>query len=260
MTAAATEGSTTSGQAADAVPVEPLLQAYFAREPVSAVAFFKAIRAAKVIRFKDHDVLTATELMAINDRDCRRLLALATQNERPDAVSRWLWPAIRERLRAFLPEDFESPELDAERTFATLNRMLATRLASADADQRREGETLLLLALAWLVSQRSLDAWITFSELKHTFFSDAQQAVRAARRVLLRGKITEVKNATAVAALADHTVREARARENDEARRQLSLQSKLTTNEAELETLRSTINLLNNERDAHVTQLAAVQA
>ena len=77
------------------------------------------------------------------------------------------------------------------------------------------------------MSRRSLDNWTAFEKLKATFFKDDVAAAKAARKVLTRGKIADISNASAVAGLARETIREARSEAEIEKRRQATLQSQL---------------------------------
>ena len=241
-------------------PIEPSLQAYFAADAVSPVDFFKAIRGAKVVRFKDQDVSAALQLIHANDSDGKRLLALAAQTNLPDAVSRWLWPTIRERLATALPNDIDLLQLDAVDLFKSILEMLKTKLHLQNLEIRREGETLLLLALAWLISQRSLDVWTVLAELKPLLFADSSQAVKLTRRILVRGKMAEVKNAVAIGALAEHSVREARSCLDEEARRHISLQAKLAARDEECNALRARLIAVSSELDTVYTQLAEARS
>jgi chromosome segregation ATPase len=162
---------------------------------------------------------------------------------------------VQQRLKAALPDDFDLLQADTVETYRSLLRILSASISSAEKDRRESGETLLRLCLAWAVSRRSLDGWTAFEELKSTFFKDDATAARAARKVLTRGKIADISNASAVAGLANEAVREARSQTEREARRQSTLQAQLNVAQAEITELRTELERVSRERDGIAQQL-----
>ncbi len=246
---------------AEEVVVSPTLATYFGTSPVPAAAFVKAVRTGKVRRFTEADIQEASALIASTDAHGRRLLALASLSKLPDAIERWVWVAVQQRIRAVLPSDFDPLQADAVETYDTLLRQISSSISSGeDKDQREVGETLLRLCLVWLVSRRSLDNWTAFEKLKATFFKDDVAAAKAARKVLTRGKIADISNASAVAGLARETIREARSEAEIEKRRQATLQSQLNAAHIAIAEIRGEVERVSRERDSLVQQLQEVKA
>lgn len=239
---------------AEAVVVTPTLATYFGASPVPAAAFVKAVRTGKVKRFTEVDVQEASTLIANTDPHGRRLLALASLSQLPDAIERWVWLTVQQRLRSALPADFDLLQADTVETCKTLLQHLSSSIASTDKDRRESAETLLRLSLLWLVSRRALDGWTAFEQLKSTFFKDDAMAAKAARKMLTRGKIADISNASAVAGLAREAVREARSQMETEARRQATLQAQLNTAQAEIVERRAQVERLSLERDGLAQQ------
>lgn len=237
--------------------VVPTLATYFGPTPVSATAFLKAVRAGKVRRFTDDDTIAASQLSTLNDNDGRRLCALVLQPQLPDAVNRWAWVAVQQKLKSEVPDAFGILEHDAAATFRLIYERVGTLIQSTEKGQRKYGETLLRLSLAWLISQRSFDLWNALEQLRPTFFREPSAAVKATRRILTRGKVGEIKDASGIAGLAQEMVRSALAQRDDERRGQAQLQAKLHGAQSEIVVLKSRIDLIEIERETLSEQLAA---
>jgi hypothetical protein len=230
-----------------------MLTSYFGPKPISATAFVKAVRAEKINRFPDDDIRQAAELIAINDADSRRLRALACQPNLPNAIERWIWLAVQDRLKSTLPGEFLPAETPAETALRSLLQNVGPRLESADRTERANGEVLLSLGLSWLMVHRALHAWTALEQLASALYKDRSAALRTARRLLARGKMMEIRDASAVAGVAHETVRAARAEQEVAQRRQVLLQSQLDETRAEIGSLRSQLAAVREER----TELAA---
>jgi outer membrane murein-binding lipoprotein Lpp len=239
--------------------VTPTLATYFGPTRVSAAAFLKAIRAGKIKRFTDEDTIEASQLSPLNDNDGRRLCALALQPQLPDAVNRWVWVAVQQKLKSEVPNAFGPLEHDAAATFRLIHEQVGTLIQSTEKGQRKHGEILLRLSLAWLISQRSLDLWSALEQLRPIFFRDSSAAVKAARRILTRGKMGEIKDAAGIAGLAQEMVRTAVAQRDDERRGQAQLQAKLEGAQSEIATLQSRIDRIEIERETLSEQLTAAK-
>lgn len=239
--------------------ISPNLSAYFGPLAMSAGAFVKAVRTAKVRRFADDDVAEASRLMATNDPDGRRLCALASQSKLPEAVERWVWTATQARLKDLVPGGFTPLEPDAGTTFRSLHQHLSPWLSSSDKAQRGRGVILLRLGLTWLLSQRSLDPWMVLDHLRATLFKDKTSAMRAARRLIARAKMVEIKDAAAVAGLAHQTVQTARAEQEADRRRQALFQSQLASAHADIAELRTKLSAALDERENLSRKLAEAQ-
>jgi hypothetical protein len=230
--------------------VAPTLASYFGAKPVPVGAFFKVVRDSQVGRFADTDVEEAATQMGEYDGDCRRLLALASQSGRPDAVERWLWPAVQRRLKDLVPGEFDPFGMDAASTLRTLRRQLSGLLESKEPAKRKRSEAVFMLGLKWLASQRALDAWAALDEIRLTFLADGKQTSSVVRRILASGRLADVKNAAAIAGLASDLVQEARKLHDAETRRQVLLRSELDAAQAEIAALKATVEELAKERDA----------
>lgn len=237
-------------QGPKATPVPPTLASLFGAKPVPVGVFFKAVRNSHVGKFSDADVQEAATLMAAHDGDCRRLLTLASQPGRPDAVERWLWPAVQRRLKELVPGEFEPFEMDAASTLRALRRQLSGLLESKEPEKRKRSEAVFMLGLKWLVSQRALEAGTALEEVRLAFLAGGKQTSSAVRRTLARGRLADVKNAAAIAGLASDLLQEARRSQDAEARRQVLLRSELDVAQAEIAALKATIEELAKERDA----------
>ena len=237
-------------QGPKATPVPPTLASYFGAKPVPVGAFFKVVRDSQVGKFADADVQEAATLMAAHDGDCRRLLALASQAGRPDAVERWLWQAVQRRLKELVPGEFDPFEMDATSTLRALRRQLSGLLESREPEKRKRSEAVFMLGLKFLVSQRALDAWTALDEVRLAFLAGGKQTSYAVRRILARGRLADVKSAAAIAGLASELVQEARRSQDAETGRQVLLRSELDDAHAEIAALKSTVEELAKERDA----------
>lgn len=242
----------------EAKPVPPTLASFFGTKSVPVGAFFKAVRDSQIGKFSDADVRESTTLMVTHDGDCRRLLALASQAGRPDAVERWLWPTVQSRLKELVPGEFDPLDTDAPSALKALHRQLSGLLESKEPEKRKRSEALFMLGLKWLVSQRALDAWTALDEVRLAFFAGAKQVSVAVRRILMQGKLPDVKNAAAIASLATDLVQEARRLQDAESRRQMALRSELAAAQAEIAGLKATVEDLTKERDALAGQAEQV--
>ena len=212
-------------------------------------AFFKAVRDSQVGRFADADVQEAVTRMAAHDGDCRRLMALVSQPGRPDAVERWLWPAVQSRLKELVPGEFDLFETDAASTLRALRRQLSGLLESKEPEKRKRSEAVFMLGLKWLVSQRALDVWTALDEIRLTFLAGGKQTSSAVRRILARARLADLRNAAAVAGLAGDLVHEARRSQDAEIGRQILLRSELDAARAEIAALKATVERITKERD-----------
>ena len=238
-----------------AAPVPPTLASYFGAKPVPAGLFFKVVRDSHIGKFADVDVQEAATLMAAHDGDCRRLLALVSQAGRPDAVERWLWPAVQRRLKELVPGEFDPFEMDAASTLRALRRQLSGLLESREPEKRKRSEAVFMLGVKFLASQRALDAWTALDEVRLAFLTGGKQPTsHALRRVLARGRLADVKNAAAIAGLASELVQEARGSQEIEARRQILLRSELDAAHAEIAALKASVEELKKERDASASR------
>jgi hypothetical protein len=245
------------GKAAERDQITPTLAYYFGPTPVPAGAFVKALKAGKVKRFSDEDISAASDLTIQNDPDGLRLLALASLPNRPDVVERWLWGTVQQKLKSSLPDGFDPLDTDLERILRSIQKQLSPLLLSSKKEESTKGETLLCLGLAWLVNKRALDPWSALDELKSIFFESQEDALKASRRALTRGKIGEIRSASAIAALANQTVQDARNREEIERRRQATLQAQLANAQSEIDQLKSMVRNLTQENNDLAQELAA---
>lgn len=221
--------------------VTPTLSAYFGPTPVSVSAFLHAVKAEKTLRFTDSDYSDAAQLMNENDANGVRLLGLVSQTSLPEAVDRSVWQLVQLKLKAEIPAAFETAETDPASTFRTLHEEISASLSSPDKEQRIVGATLLRLSMAWLISKRSLDPWTALEQLKTSFYKDPSAGSRSARHILARGKVPEIRNAAAIAFLAQDKVRAANARRDIELERAIRLQSQLNAAQIEIQALVSTL-------------------
>ena len=241
-------------------PVSPTLVAYFGPSPVSAVAFVKAVKATKISIFPEADVRDSSELMVVNDVDARRLCALVCQSRLPDVINRWIWSAVQQRLKVEIPGAFEADELDPTTTFKLIHSYLSPDLSSSDGPKRSRAEILLRMTMAWLISQRSLALWTVLEVLGSDYFRDASATHRSARRILTRGNIREIKEASSIAGLAQGIIRTAFLQKDQAERRQISLQSQLTSAQAEHTILRDEKAALEQEINGLAEQLASARS
>lgn len=147
----------------------PTLAEYFGPKPMPAHAFIKAVRATKVLRFKNDDEQAALQLMAANDPEGSRLWALVSQSTLPEAIDHWVWIAVQDRLKSDLAGDFD-PAREASVILRDLQRGLASRIHSREKASKRKGENLLRMGVTWLAKRRTLDAADAISELRAIFF------------------------------------------------------------------------------------------
>lgn len=241
-------------------PILPTLVCYFGPSPVSAPGFVKAVKAARISRFPETDIRDAEQLMLANDVDASRLCALISQTGLPDAIERWLWPAVQQRLKIELPAALETIENDAGSIFKSLHTHLSSDLSSSDKRKRNHAEGLLRITLAWLVTQRSLGLWAALEQLASTYFRDASASSRAVRRILTRGRIREIKGASGVAGFAQGLIRTALLQQDQAERRQISLQSQLTSAQSDNAILQGEKSALQEEIKNLTDQLASAQS
>jgi hypothetical protein len=228
------ENAKSSSQAANAVAADglqgdqvnkeseklpPTLAVYFSPKAVSAASFIKAVKAAKVRRFEEADESIASGLMLQNDANAGRLWALVSQSVLPEAIDRWVWGVVQKRLIAEINENFDPLAPDAVAILGALRRHLSSDLQATDKETRRKSQNLLRIGLTWLAKRRSIDPWDAFEELRELYYSDRSLAVRRAKKILVQGKHTELKDAIAICGLVQEKVRTAH-KDRDEERRQ----------------------------------------
>lgn len=239
--------------------VQPTLATYFGKEPVPATAFVKSIRAAKVHRFTDEDVAAAVALSATTDPDGAKLLALATAPGLPKAIERWLWPAAMALLRNKVPAAFEAGDTDADSTFRRIHRDLAPGLGGGDEVPQQRSETLLLLALVWLGTQRSLDVSGVLDALRDTFPQNEKSVREAVRKGLVSGKLSEVKRTAAVATLIGQTARDSKIALEMERQRRASVEERLESARARVSEVTAERDSIANSRDELAAELEALR-
>jgi hypothetical protein len=243
-----TEASKSSRKPVQRAPITPTLTNYFGPKPISAAAFINAVRTERLSRFSEDDISRADKLIAANDPDCRRLCALVSKSNLPDAIERWIWLAVQDRLKLAFAGEFSPAEADAETTLRYLLQNLAPRLESADTIERSHSEILLSLGLSWLVAHRALNPWTALERLASAFYKDRSAALRTARRLLAHGEVREIRAASAVAGVAHETVRVSRAEQEMHQRKQVLLQSQLDEARVEIAGLRSQLATVHEER------------
>lgn len=249
-----------SGKPRDPGPkVTPTLSTYFGAIPVSVSAFLKAVKSAQIGSFSDADIGDASKFMIENDPDCARILALVSQPNLPEAVERCIWQMVQTRLKLEVPAAFEGHEADVGAAFRLLHDSLNSSLQSREKTDRRKGENFLRLGLSWLTLKRSLDPWTALDLLKSTFYRDSAAANRSARRILARGKIAEIKNASGIAALAHEKVKIAQARREEELQRSIRLQAQLDASQKRAQDLESKLENSEATRREKGEQLLAAQ-
>ena len=190
--------------------IAPELSTYFGEPKVSPQKFLKALRTSKVGRFGQADEVRALELMRSADADGDRLWALMSQVRVPEALERWIWKIVPERLRHILGEDLDLNDGDTTSIFKSVRASLAPELRSGDKARVRRAETWLRIAICWLIARRSLDQWQVIEQLRPLFFGRQADSIRAAAKVLQRGRSSEFRQAIAVGGLADSVVANAR--------------------------------------------------
>jgi hypothetical protein len=234
----------------DAKLVTPTLVTYFGVKPVAPAAFVKAVRDARIARFADADVQESATLMAAHDADCRRLLALASQLSRPEAVERWLWPVVQRRLKDLVPGEFDLFESNASFVLRSLHRQLSGLLDSKEAEKRKKAEVAFLLGLKWLLAHRGLNVTDAIDEIRLALSIEGEPTRKAARRMLVQGKLSDLRNAAAIATLMGESGREARRALEAETVRLIDMRSELNAAQAENNALKAVIEGMAKERDA----------
>jgi hypothetical protein len=198
--------------------------------------------------------------MLINDVDASRLCALASQTRLPEAINRWIWSAIHQRLKIEIPSAFEVAELDAGAIFNSLHTHVASDLISSDDDKRKCAETLLRITLAWLITQRSLGLWSVLEQLSSRYFRDASASSAVARRILTCGKMQDIKDASAIANLAQGIIRTALVQRDQAERRLINLQSQLDLVQSDNAALQADKTALQEEIKTLYEQLASARS
>jgi hypothetical protein len=249
----------TKSKRAEGPPVEPTLTAYFGKDVVQPGPFVKAVRAAKIHRFMDDDIKAAYSLAPETDPTGSRLLALAAMPTLPKAVERWIWPEIQAFLRTRVPAAFEPFDPDADVTFRRIHREVLPTLEASDQQRRQQGEILLLISLAWLGTQRSLDIVSTLDTLRDTFPGTEDSIRDVVRKGLVSGKLSEVKGTAAVATFIGHALKEARASLEMERQRRAAVEDRLGEAKAKISDLTAQNDALAQERDRLASELEAAK-
>ncbi|HEY8162233.1 MAG TPA: hypothetical protein VIF34_08210 [Methylocystis sp.] len=243
----------------EAPPVEPALTAYFGKEAIPAGPFLKAVRGAKLQRFMDDDIRAASVLAAETDPTGSRLLALAAMPVLPKAVERWIWPEVRAFLRAKVPAAFEPFDPDADVTFRRIHREVSPALNDSDQQRRQRGETLFMLALTWLGTQRTLDVVTTLDALRDMFPGTDISVRETVRKGLVSGKLSEVKRTAAVVTLMGRALKESQVSLDMERQRRAGVEARLAKAQAQISGLFAQNETLTQERDRLASELAAAK-
>ena len=113
--------------------------------------------------------------------------------------------------------------------------------------------------MTWLLTNRSLKSWDALEQLRAVYSSDKTLAIGRVKRILLRGKSGEIKNSSAVSALAQDLVRVAQREAEDARRINLLTQGQLTRSQQESADRLVRINALTKDVETLAQKLAVAE-
>jgi len=186
-------------------PIVRKISEFFANSEISPAAFSKALKANKVLRFKQEDadkVMSALEA----DTDGNRLWSLMSQANLPEAVDRWIWSAAQVRLKAVVGPEFNPQEKNSTEILQILGKAFGQQLRSRDKAKARAAENWLRIGICWLVEKRTIETWTIGERLSSDLFADKDQAISTVRRAISKGSSKELKLSVAAVALGNDLV------------------------------------------------------
>lgn len=255
---AVSEAKKQAGEA-ERVPVTQISE-FFAQPDVNASQFFKDIKAANVVRFEGDDISRSIELMEHMDADAQRLWSLISQASRPDAVERWIWPAVQNRLKIELGENFDPQANDKEQLLKALCGRFGPRLRSGNAEDGKKALNLLRAGVTWLIETRSLDPWGAVQRLVPIIFKSEALALRAAARAVQLGRANEFKSAVAMAGLGKATLENAVKDRDNERASSNALRLSLADSNARIERLEIELENAKNQLSSSAKALTDIKA
>jgi hypothetical protein len=171
-------------------PSNPTLSGYYSNASCKPSSFIKAARAAKTKMFQSQDIAAAHAMLAEQDPDLSRTLALVVGNHPPDAVERWAIEAAKSSVRALDPEFTRDGSASADAILERTVRVQAEALQSKSKAPRLRAQNLIRLTLFWLIRERSIEPLQALHALSNVSSKRvSREASRAqAQRLLLQSK------------------------------------------------------------------------
>lgn len=252
-------GAKASHSKSHAASIRPELSAYFGETKVSPPRFLKALKVAKIDRFDQVDEARALELMSANDNDGDRLWGLLSQARVPEALERWIWKTIPERLRSVVGEGVDLNDGDSASILRGVREALAPDLRSKEKGRARRAENWLRIAVCWLVARRALDQWQVVDQLRPLFFGRQSDSIRAAAGVLQRGRSSEFRQAIAIGGLADSIIAGARKERDTQAQIASDLRQEIAALRQRLESTEAALSTANADLADKISALDAAR-
>jgi hypothetical protein len=255
----AVEATRTDAPASPEVPsAPPTLAAYFADPKLSASAFIKSLKAAKITRFEAADETQALKAIATDGAKVDKLWALLSFPALPKCIDRWIWVAVQDQLKVVAGGELDLQADSTAQIFRELRSALVAKLGDADGDTAKRARIWLQIGICWLIEKRSLDPWIVADTLKPIMFKESSAAASAARKAIQRGKWSDLRLAVGVASLANSIVEDAQRERDSERAGAVDLRFKLAESEKEIARLRGELFTAQSAFDRKNEELAAV--
>lgn len=226
--------------------VTPEISAFFSNPKVSSSAFFQAVKAEKIKRFKKEDEERAF-LALKEDEGGERLWALISQAKIPDAVDRWVWPAAQDRLKGMLGADFNPHESTPAEILNILRVSFEPNMRSKDKAEKKRAENWLRIGICWLVEKRSIELWSLAESLSGTFFADTKQAKTLVRRAIGKGSSKEFRISVATVKLSTDFLARSKSELAEERRIANNLRFNVTEAEKKIENLEGELSVLRRK-------------
>ena len=246
---------------ADKPHPEPRLFFYYSDSRVTAAAFVRAVKAAKISCFDGEDVYQTRSRLGELDPTLVRTVGLLGKGPAP--VARWVAEVTKQTLRQVLPGGVSDGYEAANTLFDRVVRMSAEHLAAKDKQSRARAQNLMRLVLAWLIDERNLrptDALLSARNVKPTKGkSTAATLNRDAARLLARATPKQFLDLSSIAALFVTTIAEEAKERREVFGRFADLTHRITSLEAELQSTVEDLDAVNEDRATLADALADAQ-
>lgn len=198
------------GPPRDLPPPDPTLAAYYGKPTPRLADWIKAIKTAKLQAFAEDDLENARAELPDLDFDLRKTLALASVQNPPAPVRRWVNEVTQRALKEQLPHFLFDPAGPAAEQIGRI----AEGLGGPNKRDRARNEALLQLALQLVLKLHSdFDAGailtVLFQPLRATGNKDTRLAPGELRKRLLEAGVRQLRDLSLVQASAQDRIAQA---------------------------------------------------
>lgn len=179
-----------------------------------------------------------------------------SQAKLPGAVDYWIWKAAQSRLSAITEGAVDTEIREASHILNGLIRFTQHYINSEAPEKKKAGVNWLRIGISWLIEKRQLSPWDAIENVSPLFFTKHADGIRAAKRLVVRGKHNDFRTALIVSSLSQAMVSNIEKEYNIERRTTNDLREQLAKASTELDSLRANNATLKSELLTMSKQLA----